>query len=119
MHIETLDHVGLHVADVEQSRRFYAEILGLAEIERPELDFPGAWFGVGETQAIHLIGKNSEPGSPPRERHYALQVRDIAAWATHLRENGLEFTGPSARPDGALQVFLRDPDNHVIELMER
>jgi len=118
MNIARIDHVGLHVADVERSRRFYAEVLGLAEMPRPDLGFPGAWFRVG-SQELHLIGKNSRPGEPPRERHFAFEVDDAAGWAARLRERGVEFEEPRERPDGAVQIFLRDPDGHVIELLDR
>ena len=35
MQIEAIHHVSLTVTDLERSRRFYSEILGLAEIARP------------------------------------------------------------------------------------
>ena len=55
MRIESLHHVSLNVRDLELSRRFYQEILGLQPIERPPFDFPGAWFAAGSTQQLHLI----------------------------------------------------------------
>ncbi|HEV7687059.1 MAG TPA: VOC family protein, partial [Acidimicrobiia bacterium] len=41
--VERLDHVSIIVTDVERAKRFYAQVLGLAEIPRPQsFDFPGA-----------------------------------------------------------------------------
>jgi catechol 2,3-dioxygenase-like lactoylglutathione lyase family enzyme len=37
-------------------------------------------------------------------------------WERHLEEVGADFAFRKERPDGAWQVFLRDPDGHVIEL---
>ncbi|MEE2886113.1 MAG: VOC family protein [Planctomycetota bacterium] len=116
--IVALNHVGIHVEDVARSESFYREVLGLVNIERPELDFPGAWLQLGTTQELHLIGKNSSPDSPPRERHFALEVEDATAWAEHLQHLRIEHEGPGRRPDGALQIFFRDPDGHVVELAE-
>ncbi len=117
--IQALDHVGIHVADVEVSAKFYADVLGLEVIPRPDLDFPGQWLRIGTAQELHLIGKNSDPtGRPPGERHFALEVRDADAWATRLGDHGVTFKGPNSRPDGAKQIFFRDPDGHVIELLE-
>ena len=82
------------------------------------LGFPGRWLRIGRAQELHLIGRNSDPGQPPRERHFALEVRDADAWATRLGDHGVTFEGPNSRPDGARQIFLRDPDGHVIELLE-
>lgn len=120
MDIEQLDHVALHVHDLEHSVRFYREVLCLPPIDRPAFNFPGAWFGIGKRQELHLIGRN-EPKtggtySVPQERHFAMTVANITAAADHLRQHGIEFTGPNPRPDGAAQIFLRDPDGHVIEL---
>ena len=51
-----------------------------------------------------------------RGNHFALQVDDLGAWERHLDTLGAEHLRRKRRPDGAWQVFLRDPDDHVIEL---
>ena len=119
MNVTALDHVGLHVADAARSLRFYAEVLGLVEIARPDLGFPGHWLRIGSAQELHLIGKGAHPDLPPAERHFALAIDDAVAWAARLRACGVAFDGPRPRPDGARQIFLRDPDGHVIELLAR
>ena len=48
------NHVGQCVTDLERSKRFYGELLGLHEIERPPFGFPGAWFSLGDGQ-LHLV----------------------------------------------------------------
>ena len=84
---------------------------------RPAFTFPGAWFRLGSEQELHLIGDRTEPVfSHHRGNHFALRVDDLAAWAAHLKRLCLDFLPPKPRPDGALQLFLRDPDGHVIEL---
>jgi glyoxylase I family protein len=55
MEIRLLHHVSLPVHDLEVSRRFYKEIVGLQEIARPNFPFGGAWFRLGESQELHLI----------------------------------------------------------------
>jgi lactoylglutathione lyase len=116
--IRALDHVGIHVDDVATSESFYRTVLGLEPIPRPDLGFPGAWLRIGTSQELHLIGQNSRPDLPPRERHFAVAVDSAVLWAERLREHAVEFDGPRPRPDGALQIFLADPDGHVIELLE-
>lgn len=119
MKVTALDHVGLHVADAARSLRFYVEVLGLVEIARPDLGFPGHWLRIGAVQELHLIGRNSRPDRPPAERHFALAVDDLAGWVERLQACDIAFDGPRPRADGARQVFLRDPDGHVIELLAR
>ena len=112
-----LNHVALHVSDVERSTHFYTSILQLQPIPRPTFDFPGAWFQLGDDQELHLIGRIDEPIIPGnRNNHFALLVDDIDSWESHLRGTGVEFLPRKIRPDGAYQIFLPDPDGHYVEL---
>jgi catechol 2,3-dioxygenase-like lactoylglutathione lyase family enzyme len=112
-----LNHVAIHVADVEKSSEFYRTVLKLEPIPRPAFTFPGAWFRLGACQELHIIGERREPViSHNRGNHYALRVDDLNAWEKHLQKSGAEYRPPKLRPDGAVQLFLRDPDGHTIEL---
>ena len=124
--VKSLDHVTLVVKDLDQSRKFYVEGLGMREVPRPGFTFPGAWFQAGPTQ-IHLIGEHAG-GSPAgnslpeqfrtsRSHHFAFLVDDVEAAYALVQELGLKIVSPpKARPDGFVQVFLNDPDGHVVEL---
>lgn len=117
MKIHELNHVAIHVRDVGKSCRFYQEILRLEPIPRPAFTFPGAWFRLGTDQELHLIGERAEPVvSHNRGNHFALRVDDLDAWERHLDSAATEHLPRKRRPDGAWQLFLRDPDGHVIEL---
>jgi len=112
-----LNHVAIHVADVDQSCAFYAEVLMLPRMARPAFTFPGAWFRLGEMQELHIIGDRDETvHSSNRGNHFALRVEDLREWERHLDSGKVPYRGPKQRPDGALQLFLADPDGHVIEL---
>ena len=117
MKILELNHVALHVADVEKSGDFYRKILLLDPMPRPAFSFPGAWFRLGANQELHLIGERGEPvSSGNRSNHFALRVDELDSWESHFQKLGANFRPRKQRPDGAWQVFLRDPDGHVIEL---
>ncbi|MCA9037509.1 MAG: VOC family protein, partial [Planctomycetaceae bacterium] len=48
---------------------------------------------------------------------FAFEVEDATAAAETLKAMGMELVDDAKRrPDGAIQVFLTDPDGHVIEL---
>src|SRR5688500_5198063 len=112
-----LNHVALHVADVPQSTQFYTQVLRLAPMPRPAFSFPGAWFRIGADQELHLIGGRTEPViSQSRGNHYALLVDDLDAWEQHFRDLGVAYLPRRTRPDGALQIYVSDPDGHVVEL---
>lgn len=117
MQIHELNHVALHVADVDKSSAFYRNVLRLEPIPRPAFTFPGAWFRLGTQQELHLIGERLEPvASGNRGNHFALRVDELDSWEAQLQKARAEFRPRKKRPDGAWQVFLRDPDGHVIEL---
>jgi glyoxylase I family protein len=107
-----LHHVSVRVRDVERSRRFYEDLLGVAPTERPDLGFPGMWYRVGSSE-IHLIGR--EPlgiaGVDPSDPHFALEVDDLAAVRCTLDAAGIPYLALS---DGVL--WVHDPDGNTIEL---
>lgn len=124
--VKHIDHVTLVVRSVEASRRFYVDLLGMEEVPRPAFSFGGAWFRAGTT-LVHLIEEHdrSGPAGYPvevlvrssRNHHFAFEVDDAYAAAAQLKEMGIELLDDAKlRPDGAVQVFVTDPDHHVIEL---
>tara|TARA_Y100000588_G_scaffold96504_2_gene104557 strand:+ start:2022 stop:2396 length:375 start_codon:yes stop_codon:yes gene_type:complete len=117
LNINQLNHTAIHVKDLDKSAAFYKEVLQLEEIGRPNFDFPGAWFQTGPGQELHLICREGAY-SVPEERHTAYRIPSMAAAVEHLDSIGTSYKGPQNRPDGPLQLYVWDPDGHVIELTE-
>jgi len=122
-HVKSLDHVTIVVRDLAATRRFYVDVLGMQEVNRPAFNFKGQWFQAGATQ-IHTIleYEGSGPascgaGDNSRGHHFAFVVEDAAAWMQRLADHGITpISPPRTRPDGAVQVFVQDPDGHLVEL---
>ena len=131
MEIRRLDHAALLVKDVERSRRFYGQALGMEEVSRPSnFNFPGAWFRKGSAE-IHLIGE-AEPGRAAQIQpggyrpdelsvgyaaHFAFEVTDLEEARQHLQAHDITIVGgPRPRGDGVLQMYVRDPDGYIVEL---
>ncbi|MBK8053667.1 MAG: VOC family protein [Saprospiraceae bacterium] len=115
----TFDHYSIAVKDLDKSCRFYAEILGLNKINRPDFDFEGAWFSIGEYHSLHLISdENTEVQfSGTRQLHFAFAVKDILNFRTYLLSKNIEIVKDiKSRPDGMLQLFIRDPDGYFVEI---
>jgi catechol 2,3-dioxygenase-like lactoylglutathione lyase family enzyme len=125
-----IQHVGLVVSDLERSRRFYADALGLEEVPRPaNFTFDGAWFRFGGTE-IHLLSDahatggagQRDPGEGAERgmtHHLAFAVEDLDTACARLAEHGVALEGgPMPRGDGYVQVFFLDPDGHVLELFQ-
>lgn len=126
LQVKAIDHITLVVSDLERSTRFYRDVLGMREVERPAFPFPGAWFQAGPT-LVHMnlespeAGKAGVPhlGATHRSRgfHFAFEVADCDAAAARLAELGVPIdSGPKDRPDGARQLYVLDPDGHQIEI---
>jgi catechol 2,3-dioxygenase-like lactoylglutathione lyase family enzyme len=121
--VRSLDHVTIVVKDLAATRRFYVEALGMKEVQRPGFSFAGQWFQAGATQ-IHTIleyegsGRaGNGAGDNSRGHHFAFVVDDAEACARRLTELGVAMISPPRiRPDGAVQVFVQDPDGHLVEL---
>ncbi len=119
MLIRELNHIALHVVDVDASSQFYTKTLLLEKLPRPAFDFPGAWFRLGTTQELHLIGdRDAAVHSHHRGTHIALAVDDLDAWDAHLSSIGADRLPRRTRPDGAQQTFIVDPDGHWVELCQ-
>jgi catechol 2,3-dioxygenase-like lactoylglutathione lyase family enzyme len=117
MTILELNHVAVYITDVKQSTEFYRDVLRLEPIPRPAFNFPGAWFRLGKEQELHLLADCGPAFFASHDRnHFALRVDNIEAWEIHLKKIGADYAPKKQRPDGAWQVFLRDPDGHRIEL---
>jgi catechol 2,3-dioxygenase-like lactoylglutathione lyase family enzyme len=124
-----LQHSGLVVSDLERSRRFYRDALGLEEVARPStFAFAGAWFRFGEDE-IHLLAESDTTGGAGQEdagagaargltHHLAFEVDDLAAACARLEQHGVPLSGPMPRGDGVTQVFFLDPDGYVLELFQ-
>jgi catechol 2,3-dioxygenase-like lactoylglutathione lyase family enzyme len=125
-----IQHVGLVVADLGRSRRFYADVLGLEEVPHPpNFTFDGAWFRFGGTE-IHLLSDAHATGGAGQPHpgagadrgmthHLAFEVDDLGGACARLAEHGVGLEGgPMPRGDGYEQVFFRDPDGHVLELFQ-
>ena len=61
MAIKGLDHITVNVAELDASRRFYVDVLGLREGERPPFDSPGAWLYAGDRPIVHLVAVEEGP----------------------------------------------------------
>jgi catechol 2,3-dioxygenase-like lactoylglutathione lyase family enzyme len=113
--VTQIDHVSVVITDVERSRRFYRDLLGLREIAKPRtFDFVVLWFDLGNQQLHLLLKDRPDPRGP---RHFALRVADCAAARAYLRERGVA-TDETVPIPGADRFFIHDPDGNRIEVIQ-
>jgi len=118
MPIDALDHYNLCTADLERSRRFYAEVVGLRDGERPPFARPGAWMYLGGHPILHLSTSRT-PSAVKADAydHVAFRASDLAAMRERLSAANIRYQEFSVPDRELVQIFFRDPDGAEIELL--
>jgi catechol 2,3-dioxygenase-like lactoylglutathione lyase family enzyme len=117
--IEGLDHVQVAAPSgcEEDARRFFGELLGLVEVEKPASlrARGGVWFRAGEHQ-LHV--GIEEPFVPARKAHPALRVQADALddLAARLESAGADILWDDAL-DGVRRFYSSDPWGNRLELL--
>ena len=107
----------LRPRDLDRSRRFYRDVLGLAiyrEFGRPE--DPGVVFFLGQG-LLEVSGHVAGP--PGRSVMIWIQVRDIHAEHARLAAAAVRIIRePATEPWGLIEMWIEDPDGIRIVLVE-
>jgi catechol 2,3-dioxygenase-like lactoylglutathione lyase family enzyme len=123
-----LQHYTNESQDLERTKNFYVEVLGLEIGDRPPLDFPGYWLYSGGTATVHLMGTRK-----PREGivvrgtekkyedtgrfdHIAFAATDVESVRKRLQSKNVNFRESIVPRTGDTQFFLYDPDGVGVEL---
>jgi catechol 2,3-dioxygenase-like lactoylglutathione lyase family enzyme len=115
--VERTDFISVPVRDMERSKRFYAETLGLPS---PNLD--GGWpeFETGNV-SIYLMDPTNvgQEFAGPHTAHIALRVPSVQEARTELESKGVEFEGDILDTGVCRMAFFRDPDGNALMLHRR
>ena len=109
-------HVSIGATDLEESVGFYRDFFGMEEIPSPDFSGPVRWLRVGGLQ-LHLFLDESPA---PARHHFALDVDDFEEAYKKAEEldvrDGDRYSTVRELPDGAVQMYLRDPAGNLIEV---
>jgi catechol 2,3-dioxygenase-like lactoylglutathione lyase family enzyme len=130
MPITHMQHYMVLSKDLEKTRAFYCDVLGLRTGPRPPFKFDGLWIYVGEVAAIHVAGRASydehsrtpmNPADPVA--HGSGSVDHIAFAATNHDEliasferHGVKYRSTQVPASDLRQLFVFDPDGIQIEI---
>mgnify|MGYP001598333518 FL=1 len=119
-----VNHISVTVTDLEKAKSFYGGVLGLREIPRPGFRFPGVWYALQDNLSLHITVKDEIPLRPvdplrfdTRDPHFALAVANADDAHAQLQASGLPFYDFADTPTGVRQLFVRDPEGNMIELI--
>ena len=115
-------HTMVRVTDIEQSKRFYCDGLGLKEVRRSENE-KGRYTLVflaapGDEDAQIELTYNWDPEAYRGGRnfgHLAYRTADIYALCQHLQDMGYTINRP---PRDGHMAFVRSPDEISVELIQ-
>ena len=130
MPVTALNHYLIVSKNLERSKKFYENVLGMELADRPDFGFPGYWLKTGDAICVHLASQNPNKirdqfllkkhpkgtqGSGSVD-HIAFLAQEPEAVRDRIRKNKVEMHVRSF-PDAKLfQIFLKDPDDVTIEL---
>jgi catechol 2,3-dioxygenase-like lactoylglutathione lyase family enzyme len=131
MRITGLHHVTAICREAERTIAFYRDLLGLAlvadDVNPDDQDARRLLFGDADGTPGTLVTLLEYPeagaGRPGAgaTHHFALAVDsavELEAWRDYLRERGVPCTEIFER-GGFSSVYLRDPDEHIVEIASR
>lgn len=117
MSIQGLNHFTVLTDDLEATRRFYIDLLGLTEGERPPFGFPGAWLYCGGQPVLHVIAGRGLPESRAGViDHMAFSATDLPGWKARLEARGVDYDLRQQPGTGVWQMFFFDPNGAKVEL---
>ena len=116
MKITGLNHFNVLTDDVEATRRFYADVIGLEEGERPPLGFPGIWFYVEGRPILHVSAAKLSDNRAGVIDHMAFSATDLKATLARLQAKGVKYVLRQQEGTKIWQVFCHDPMGAKVEL---
>src|SRR4029078_9122023 len=122
MPLTELNHYLLVARNLERTRNFYCDVLGLALAERPDFGFPGYWLKIGEEICVHLASQapnkvrdtfllkkhpRGTTGSGSVD-HIAFLAKDPEGVRRRIQKKGIEMHYRSLPHATPLQILPQD-----------
>jgi catechol 2,3-dioxygenase-like lactoylglutathione lyase family enzyme len=115
-----LDHYNVRTRNLDETVRFYTDVLGLNKGARPDFPAPGAWLYSDGRPVVHLvdISATEEPQQQGTGalHHVAFVSRGFEEMRRRLTARGTAFRTAKAAGGEIMQIFVTDPNGVVIEL---
>ncbi len=118
-----INHTAVYVVNLEASRHFYQDIVGLDTIPEPFKDGKHIWFNTGIGIAMHVIQGAEAKKEYYKNQHTCFSVTSVKAFTNVLKNNNITWENVNGtkqaitiRVDGVQQIWLQDPDGYWIEI---
>ena len=121
----SLNHYTINARDLEATKAFYTDVVGLSVGDRPPLAFPGYWLYCGGVPTVHLVGHRPEnapvndvagdPAKTGRLDHIAFACEGLKDMKSNLEQHGIKFDERVLPRLNMTQLFYYDPDGIAVE----
>lgn len=130
MPLNLMEHYLVLTDDIDMTRAFYIDVLGLEDGFRADLGFPGYWLYLDGTPVLHIAewetytAHSNKLGIPVTTRapgtgafdHIAFNGVDPEEMVSRLENNDIPYHRNDVPHVGLVQFFLNDPNGVKIEL---
>lgn len=131
MPLSHIEHFLIQTEDLEATRDWYVNVLGMVEGPHPDFKFPVCWLYLGDEPVLHLtigggavtenrkkyLGQQStETYGSGVVDHVAFRATGLAGMMADLDAKGIEYTRRQVDDQGLFQLFLIDPNGVKVEL---
>lgn len=117
MTIQGMNHFTVLSSNLEKSKEFYIDVLGLKEGYRPPFAFPGAWLYAGNQAILHIMaGKPMPAAAAGVIDHMAFTASNLQEVVDTLKQRHISYELHRLRGLENWQLFCHDPDGAKVEL---
>lgn len=127
MTLQSLNYVTIRPHNLDATRDFYVDIVGLRDGNRPPFEFPGYWLYAGEVPVIHLVGignttdayfGRADTSGIGAVDHVAFtyDAEDYDKTCAAIEKLGFDCMRQTVPELGLRQLFINDPDEVLMEL---
>ncbi len=118
-----LNHIALHIYDLQKSTAFYEHIVQLDTIPEPFHDGKHTWFTVVGNSHLHLISGAPKETTHDKFTHLCFTVPSMSEFISRLDKEHVPYedwagakSSITTRVDGIKQIYFQDPDGYWIEI---
>ncbi|MFA6984096.1 MAG: VOC family protein [Sedimentibacter sp.] len=123
------DHLAITVSNLQQSIRFYRDVLGfkvLGQLIQDDGNFIIVYLDMGNNKVLELFNftEKGEPITTYNDKnigikHFAFKVDDVDETYRYLKAKNVEFTMEPTDAEGGVRIaFFKDPDGILIEIIQ-
>jgi catechol 2,3-dioxygenase-like lactoylglutathione lyase family enzyme len=131
MPLSHIEHFLLQTTDMEKTRKWYVEVLGMRVGPNPDFKFPVFWLYLGDKDVVHVteggkgvsenrkkyVGQQSDAASGTGVvDHIAFRATGLREMIAHLKSLKVDFKQRQVDDQGLYQLFMFDPNGVKIEL---